>query len=196
MIRSLPLHTIALAALALLAWASPSLSALLVYDRSLVERGELWRIATSAFVHWSPRHLALDLAVVAAAGAVLERRIGSRVLGVVGIAALVSGAAVHLAPSRLDRYAGLSGVACALVALVAMGGARDARLDPWQRGVCLTTLAALVTKLGLELIVDEALFAADTPGIVVATGSHAAGLAVGFALALRQATFRRGPSAQ
>jgi rhomboid family GlyGly-CTERM serine protease len=182
--RTLPRCTIGVATLALLAWASPAVSALLVYDRALVDQGEVWRIVGSAFVHWSPRHLALDLGVVIAAGAALERLIGVRLVIVVLLSALVSGLAVHLAPPWLDHYAGLSGVAYTLVALVAIAGTAGAA---WQRVACLTTLATLVAKLAIESLAGSPLLAGDMPGVVVATGSHAAGLAVAFALALRPA---------
>ena len=189
MIRSFPAGTFALATLALLAWASPALSSHLVYDRTLVEQGQLWRLATSALVHWSTRHLLLDLTVVVAAGAALERIIGWRLLGIAALSALIGGIAVHLAPARLDRFAGLSGVAFTLVALVAVEGLRAGGL---RRAACLATLAALLAKVAVEACLATAPLADDMPGIVTATSSHAAGLAVALALALHRANFRPG----
>lgn len=188
MIRAIPWCTIGVATLALLAWASPAVSALLVYDRTLVQAGEVWRLATSAFVHWTPRHLALDLAVVITAGVSLERAIGARVIAVVALSALLSGIAVHLASPWLERYAGLSGVAYTLVALVAIAGLSG---SAWQRAACLTTLAILVVKLAAESITATPILAGDMNGAVTATASHAAGLAAAFALALRPANFLR-----
>ena len=185
--RSIPFGTIGVATLALLAWASPAVSGLLVYDRALVERGEVWRLATSALVHWSFRHLALDVGVVLIAGAGLERLIGRQILSVIALSALVSGLAVHLAPPWFDRYGGLSAVAYTLVAILAIAGMSGAA---WQRAACLATLGALATKLVVETMAGAPLLVGDIDGVVTATASHAAGLALAFALAFRPAIFR------
>ena len=186
MTRRLPWCTIGVATFALGAWASPALSALLVYDRALVDAGELWRLVGSAFVHWSRRHLALDLGVVIAAGLAVERLIGFRLAIVILLSALVSGLTVHLAPPWLDRYAGLSGVAYTLVALAAIAGATG---TAWQRLACLTTLTGLVVKLAVEALAERPLLLDDLSAVVTATSSHAAGLTVAFALALPPTNF-------
>ena len=187
--RSIPFTVPAVATLALLAWASPAVSGLLVYDRALVAEGEVWRVATSALVHWSLRHLVLDVGVVLVAGAALERLIGPRIIALIALSALVSGLAVHLAPPWFDRYGGLSAVAYTLVAVLAITGTSG---DGWRRAACLTTLGVLAAKLIVETMVDAPLLAGGMGGAVTATASHAAGLALAFAVGLRRTIFPGG----
>ena len=47
---------------------------LLEYDRAAILHGEVWRLVTGHFVHWSVGHLAWDLLAFAILSAVCMRR--------------------------------------------------------------------------------------------------------------------------
>ena len=49
--------------LACLAFFMPGAASLLQYDRDCVEAGEIWRLITSHWTHWSAEHLVWDIVV-------------------------------------------------------------------------------------------------------------------------------------
>ena len=131
---------VALVACALAAYLSPGLSAIVIYDRSAILAGELWRLLTGHWVHFSASHLLSDLVVFGVAGWLIEAR-GYRFFpALCGIAALAISLAMLAALPELAQYGGLSGVAMASTVYLALHGLRDAA--PWRWiGVGLLALA-------------------------------------------------------
>lgn len=107
----------ALAALSLLAWPLPR--DLLDWQPALVPL-QPWRAVTAAFVHWTPIHLAANLAGCAVL-ALLGWRAGlGRREAIAGVVALPLTQLGLLLRPELLRYAGLSGALHALVAIAAL----------------------------------------------------------------------------
>ena len=58
--------------ISIIAYAFPRFSDLLVYERHAILCGELWRILTAPFVHFSASHMFWDILVFGAAGFAIE----------------------------------------------------------------------------------------------------------------------------
>jgi rhomboid family GlyGly-CTERM serine protease len=168
----------ALAALSLLAWPLPR--EMLDWQPGLVAH-QPWRALTAAFVHWTPLHLAANLAGCAVI-ALLGWRAGlGRPEALAGLVALPLTQLALLLRPELLRYGGLSGALHALVAIAALAllvrGGRERLVGA---GIAL----GLIVKLALEQPLGPVL--RTTPGFdfPVAPFAHLTGAAAG-ALAWR-----------
>lgn len=114
--RPKPWTAVLLSALAVALYASPTLTQRFAYARGAIAAGEVWRLLTGHFTHWTAEHLLWDLLVFAVLAVLWERSAGKRSLSalVFGSALLIS-AAVWTAMPEVTLYRGLSGVDCALV---------------------------------------------------------------------------------
>lgn len=118
---------------------------LLQYRRDAVLAGELWRVLTCHWVHWSFEHLRWD----AVAGAALVLACGADFRRA-GAALLASSVAIPLAlvvlQPGLDTYRGLSGLDSALFVVAAgalLAGERSARVATrWGRPALLARRAS------------------------------------------------------
>lgn len=153
----------------------PGWSAALVLDRAALAHGEWWRLWTGHWVHFSPSHLAWNLAVVLVAGTWLARVRPGRLLGFTLLAAPLISAAVLACEPHLARYGGLSGLATGLAALLALTELERSRRDAAFWSVFLVLIAA---KSGLDGATVMPLFSRfATPGLQASTAAHLAGLA-------------------
>ncbi|MFG6433479.1 rhombosortase [Roseateles sp. LYH14W] len=161
------------AALCLLIWPLPREA--LDWQPALATR-EPWRALTAAFVHWTPIHLAANLAgcaVLALLGhrAQLDKRETIAAL----IALPLTQLALLLRPD-LHRYAGLSGELHALAAIAALSLiARPGR----DRIIGAAIALGLIAKLALEHPLGPALSTAPGFDFPVAPFAHLAGAAAG-----------------
>lgn len=136
-----------------------------------------WRAWTGALVHYSPQHLAANLAgcaVVAAFG--MAARLPTRALLAAAAAWPLTQVLLLWAPS-LSRYGGLSGllhaaVAVAAVALVVGGAVR-------QRWIGTAVWLGLLAKVGMEAPWSGAVQTVPGWDIPVAVAAHASGLVSG-----------------
>ena len=172
----IPRVTIAIAVAAIAIALSPTLQALLVLDRGAVASGQLWRVATGSFVHFSLSHLLYDLLVVVAAGSILER--GGRAIGGAVVASAVAiGLAVLLLEPALSGYGGLSGIAYTLIVMLALAPPATSGLTR-PAGATLLLLAA--AKLWWEWRSGSLLLVADAGAAVRAVPlAHLVGGCVG-----------------
>ena len=122
-----PLCAGLLSALAALVWLLPDAGAGLAYDRHAIAAGELWRLLTGHFVHWSPAHLAWDVGTFLVLGAACEARSRQRFLACLAGSAIAIPAVVWFWLPELQRCAGLSGIDSALFALLGAELVRERR---------------------------------------------------------------------
>jgi len=180
-----PALTLGLCALALLIAQLPGAGAALVFDRGALAAGEWWRLLSGHWVHWSADHLLWDVGSFAALGAACELRSRRRfAVCVLGAALAISAAVWGLLP-ELARYGGLSGIDCALFALLVAELWRERRSGAGRAATVLAVGlgAALALKLGFECFTGGNLFVADLGAhIVPVPAAHAAGAAVGLAV--------------
>jgi rhomboid family GlyGly-CTERM serine protease len=171
--RGLPWLTLTLGTLVV---ASVPFATSLDYDRTAILHGQLWRIVTGHFVHWSPAHLRWDLIAFLALGAVCERR-GARVLFgvVVAATACMVSMILLLAVPDVVAYRGLSAIDSALWLWVAAVIA--------DRRLTLALVLLFCAKLMIELSTGASLFVTS---ITILPSVHLAGAVIGFSAAVAE----------
>lgn len=163
----------ALAALSLLAGALPA--AWLDWQPGLVAT-QPWRVVTAAFVHWTPLHLAANLAGCAVLGLLGWRaRFGLRETAASLLALPLTQLALLLRPALL-HYGGLSGVLHSLAAVAALSLMRRPGRDRWVgAGIGL----GLAAKIALEAPLGPVLQATAGFDFPVAPFAHLSGALAG-----------------
>lgn len=186
--RAWPLLCAAAAAGALLAGFAPA--ARLDWQPALAF-AEPWRWFTAAFVHWSPLHLAANLASAAVLAAFGHAAALPRAAALAWLLAWPATHGALLLQPALAHYGGLSGVLHAGVAVAATWLVLTRRGR--ARTIGLAVLGGLVLKLVLERPWAGALSRPAGWDIAIAPLAHAAGAAAGAlcALGVRTWTIRR-----
>lgn len=156
----LPSVSLILVAAALAVMPFDTLASWLQYDRVAVDGGQLWRLLTCQFTHWSWDHLFWDAAALVFLGWVLEREERRSLLVCLGLSAVLIPAVVHFGLPELATYRGLSGIDSALFVLLAVTLLRKCyadgdRLWTWA---CVAMLVGFTAKIGFELISGGTLF--------------------------------------
>ncbi len=178
--------TLALAVTAVAVFLWPGAQPWLQVDRAAVAGGELWRLVTGHFTHWSLDQLLWDTAVLVALGAVCERRDRRRYLLALGLAAVAIPAAVAVWAPGVSTYRGLSGLDSALFVLLAVGLMREGRGEERRRWVLVTglALAGFAAKVLYEQVSGDTVFVDGVAGVVVVPLAHVAGGLAGLGAAL------------
>ena len=176
---------------------SDARSARLQYDRAALAAGEVWRLVTCHWTHWSPDHLAWDAATFALLGWACARRSVRQYIATVCVSAMLIPLAVWQTHPDMVTYRGLSGIDSALLALLAVGVLRDEAGPGGRRAVawaCAAVLLGFAAKLAYELASGATLFVdAAAAGFVPVPLAHASGALVGAAVALVPIKPRRSP---
>ena len=153
-------------ALTLIVASQPALAPALLYDRAAVVQGDYWRLWTGHLVHFGPSHLFWNLLVFALASIWVERLAPARTRLLLALAPGVIGLALLALDPVLEIYGGLSGLAAAMLAFLALtqlaqkSGAPRPTSDRWfWRGV----LALILIKIAVEFAVEQPLFARFAP---------------------------------
>ena len=168
--------------LAVVAWFWPGAFDLLVYDRGKIFGGQLWRIVTGHWVHFSARHLFWNLVVLIPAGVWLERRDTTCLIWTLLLSPVAIGLALLAFEPPLTSYAGISGVASAVLVALAVHGLRT---EPRARWLWLAVLVLFATKVGMESFGDLPLNPElATQGVHSVPLAHLVGATVGVATAL------------
>ncbi|TVS16422.1 MAG: rhomboid family intramembrane serine protease [Planctomycetaceae bacterium] len=151
-------------------------------DRAIdIRRGEIWRLATPAFMHMDLIHLVFNMIWFYMFGSQIERRQGPmRLVLLVLVIAVLSNAAQGLAPtdwgqmSGTHRFLGLSGVVYGLLGYLWIKTTQDPASGLFVSG---STVAFLIIWLLLGVTGILAGF-----GMPIANMAHVAGLLVGLGL--------------
>lgn len=114
--RDYVLYLFLLVTIVLLMLAEPVSSQWLMFDRSAIDDGQLWRVLTAHFVHLSPMHLLGNAMGVILLGYIAGRSL-SNALGVTLLVWCLSvvGLGLYVFADYLERYVGLSGVLHGLI---------------------------------------------------------------------------------
>ncbi len=139
-----------------------------------VTHGEWWRLLTSAFLHYGPLHLGMNMLSLYFVGSILEQVIGRWRYVLLYLAAGVAGSAGALIVTPDSASAGASG---------AIFGVLGALLVLERRGN-IATGGQVLGLIVLNLVLTFAI-----PGISI--GGHLGGLVAGLALMLAYVRFRR-----
>jgi rhomboid family GlyGly-CTERM serine protease len=171
--RQFPVVTLLVVAAGIGTYVIPGLASHMVYDRSTILSGEVWRLLTGNWVHFSTRHLLYDLLALGIAGWIIERR-GYPYFGLLCVlSALVIGTVLLAIRPEVQSYGGLSGVATAAIIYLALRGVKEPA--PW-RWICIAALILIVGKVLLESITGRFIItAADSAPFVPLPLSHIVG---------------------
>jgi len=161
--------------LLLLALFEPSSSEYLMFDRQLINSGEIWRLFSAHFVHLSNTHMLGNLLAVALVGYIAGASLNN-LTGVLLLlwCTLVVGLGLYFFADHLYRYVGLSGVLHGLLVVAPF-------VSPfYSRRIALCFLLVIVLKVIWEqsgFYDDMALV--NTIGGRVETLAHLFGLLAG-----------------
>ena len=146
-------------AAALVVYVVPGANGTLVYDRGAILHGEVWRLVTGHWVHFSPSQLSCDVAVLGISGWLIGAR-GDRNFAVLCLLAAVAiGSVLLILEPGLAYYGGLSGIGMASTVYLALQALHEP--PPW-RGAALAVLVACIAKMVVEQATGHfALVAAD-----------------------------------
>lgn len=173
--RTLPLATALIVGLALVVAAEPTLAPELLYERAAVLRGEFWRLWTGQLVHFGASHLFWNLVIFTIASAWAELLAPSRTRLLLALGPGVIGLALLALDPALQTYGGLSGLASAALAFLALTQLAQKPSDRW---FWWAVLALLLLKIAAEFAADQPLFARFATGIRPVPLAHLAGFLV------------------
>ena len=187
--RRVPVITLIVVGVALVVFIFPGIHSLLVYDRSAILKGQLWRLVTGQWVHFSTSHLVYDTLAFGIAGWMIESSDCSNFGWLCGISPVTIGIGLFAFEPQLVICSGLSGMATAAVVYLTLWGL-EAR-GAW-RWICLITLMATISKILIETLTGHFIFLklAD-PSIVLAPACHVVGALTALAVYLWSKAQRR-----
>jgi rhomboid family GlyGly-CTERM serine protease len=158
----------------------PATHGALLYDRDAILRGEVWRLWTGHWVHFSASHLCWNLGVLLVAGTGLElARPGLLRRYTLLAAPLISAAFLVVAPA-MQAYGGLSGLATGVVTLLAPVKISD---GPRDRAWWFAILGLVAAKILIDARHESPLFSEfASPDIRTSAWAHALGAGVALLL--------------
>ncbi len=176
-----PWISLAAAAAAVVVYPSPLLQGLLQYDREAIAAGELWRLLTCHWTHWSVGHLGWDVSMFVLLSIACERMHRRATIMALGCATLLIPMVVWAALPEMQTYRGLSGLDSALFALLAARVFQQSLIcRDRRRLVSIGALAAAFAgKMLYEAMLGSAVFVHDSADMVPVPLAHIAGAAVG-----------------
>lgn len=149
-----------LGAAALAIYFLPDISQHLQYDTTAIAAGQVWRIVTCHFTHWSFDHLAWDAGALVALGLLCEVPYRRAFVACMTLSAVLVPLAVWTFLPAMSTYRGLSGIDSALFVLLAvsiLGESIAERRRMWAAGSGLV-LVAFAGKIAFECLSGATLF--------------------------------------
>lgn len=171
--RLIPWVFLVLAGLAFVVQLRPEWRADLIYDRTLISHGEVWRLWTGHWVHFGWPHFIADTGLFVILGWMLERRFRRVALTALVLMPLFISLVIFFFDPQMERYAGLSALNLGLLLFLALQG--------WQRNwrdwFWPAVLAIYVGEVIFETVsggTGGGMIAFDDPTVHVATSAHLA----------------------
>ncbi len=161
----------------------------LLYERAALADMALWRVVTCHWVHLNWDHLFWSGATFLFLGSVCEILDKKKTYQTLVIAVVVIPATIWGGLPELKIYGGLSGLDCALYALLfALLLKREMRSSNRSWAVFYAVgLVALLAKVTYETTTGQTIFVANThSGMIPVPLSHLAGGFVGFSVGIRK----------
>ncbi len=156
------------------------------YDSTAIASGELWRIITGHWVHWSFDHFLWCVITFVALGAICERQNRPGFILSVSLSAIVIPVFCWFADPAMHFYRGLSGLCSTIFVVAFIQMVQKAVSDKDLLGVILPTLAGcfFIAKTLFEFITGQALFVQSTTLFTPVPMAHLAGALVGVIIAI------------
>lgn len=181
-----PWVTVSLSVAAFALHGSPEIAAAIQHERGAVAAGELYRIFTCHWTHFSLDHLLWDALAFLALGALAERASRPRFLACLAASALAIPLAVLALEPGIQVYRGLSGLDSALFALAGVTILRD-RLASGDRLLAAGIAVAFLgfgAKIAYECLTGSTFFVDSvSSSMVPVPAAHVIGAIVGTAAA-------------
>ena len=178
----LPVITLSLIVAAIAVALCPVASEWLVYDRSAILHGQIWRMFTGHWVHFSTSHLIFDSLVLGVAGWMIEVKRLPHFGRMCLIAPWLISGVLLVSEPQMEQYGGLSALATMAATYLALYGLRENGLWRWA---CLATLVGIGGKGTFELATGHMIFVSGGNGIKVCAASHICGAVVALGFYLR-----------
>lgn len=167
---------------ALVVYLLPGAGAALVYDRSAILTGELWRLVTGHWVHFSTSHLFYDVTVLGITGWVIKIQGYRYFMALCLFSALSISLVMLVFLPDMAFYGGLSGISMASTVYLALKGLREP--TPWF-WVGIFVLLLCVGKLAFDASIGHFALANFEDDLVVPVPlSHFVGVASGLVVYL------------
>jgi rhomboid family GlyGly-CTERM serine protease len=158
----------------------PSVASALALERTPIWQGQLWRLWSGHWLHFSLSHLLWDLLVVVLAAGWLEQLSRKLLVAVVCLAPVLISVALLLFCPDMTRYGGLSGLGISLLTALAITKLLRSAGLPW-----LVLLLALALKIAVEALDGGSLLGVFPNGTIRnMPEAHAAGFLAGAMLAV------------
>ena len=186
-VRRIPWVSLLLTVAAVIIHLSYNLRIQLLYDRSAFFQHEWWRFITSHWVHLSTDHLFWSAATFLVLGSLCEIMDRKRYYAVVAISAIFIPIVIWWGMADLRIYGGLSGLDCALYALLmVLFIRREMQSRSWiWVAVFSLLLGGLVAKIIYETATGLTIFVGNTQSNMVPVPlAHLVGGCVGFILGI------------
>ena len=163
-VRRAPRVSLLLSMAALITHAVPDLRMALLYDRLALAKNEVWRLLTCHWVHLNADHLWWSGATFVVLAALCEVIDKTRCYVTVGVSALFIPVAIWIAQPDLQVYAGLSGLDCALYALLMVLLLKRELKSCHRRWACFYTLLLffLIGKIVYETFSGLTIFVSNS----------------------------------
>jgi len=172
-VNRFPIITLGVLALAVITGLWTDAASALVYNRHQILSGEVWRIVTCNWVHFSSSHFAYDVLAFALAGSLIELRGHPGFGWVCLLSPTLIGLAVFLTQPDLELFGGLSGMATGSAVFLSLHGLREHNAWRW---ICWFALAVIAVKIGLEFATGQLAFAqSGALALKPVPASHVAG---------------------
>ncbi len=181
LLERMPWWTLGLLSALLIAQCSPGTADFLVYDRAAVSGGELWRMVTGHFVHFSASHLLNNLVVLLPAVWLVETRYRRDVGPLFVGAASAIGVAIFVGEPHILQFGGASGISLAFLCYACLRGLHEGQR--W-RMVCMILLAVICAKFAAEWAGWHLRDWQENESFVPVMLSHVVGAATGAAVYL------------
>jgi rhomboid family GlyGly-CTERM serine protease len=153
--RRLPVITLLLVGSGVVIHLFPSWSSWLIYDRSAIFSGEIWRMFTGHLVHFSTSHLFYDSLALGIAGWIIETQKLPHFGWLCLLTPWIISVVFLLFEPQMKLFGGLSALATTAIVYLALFGLHDAA--PW-RWICLAALLCIVGKIIFEMSTGRMMF--------------------------------------
>ena len=172
--------TALLSILSVAIYSSAGLTEFCQYDRARIEGGEVWRLFSGNFAHWSGEHIFWDLLVFAVLGILISLRHRVALLILLVLSSIAISASVYFIHPSMQCYRGLSGIDSGLFIYFGLdfilASIRNGKDRIAFAGISLILL--LAAKTAFEIISGTNLFVVSGNFMPVVT-AHLAGIFTG-----------------
>lgn len=168
-----PWFTLGLAgAVTLLYFSGPAAFEFLLFDKTAIMRGEIWRFLSGHFVHCNFDHLFWDVLALSVLGAVIELNSPKHFIPSLIVSCAAVSGWLLFAQTKYSTYCGLSGALNGVLVLAAL-----IKLKSTGNRVFVFLLLGTLGKIFYELVFGRTLFTDLSPQTIFS--AHAVGFAAG-----------------